>query len=85
MRQAKLPDEEGHFSIVFAAMGVKHDVAQFFVRSFEESGVLDTETAARYREEILSKGGTRPGMELYVGFRGREPEIGPLLEKRGLK
>jgi peptidyl-dipeptidase Dcp len=53
--------------------------------AFKEAGLLDRETAARYREEILSKGGTRPGMELYVSFRGREPEIEPLLEKRGLK
>lgn len=52
--------------------------------AFKETDILDTETAARYREEILSKGGTRPGMELYRNFRGRDPEIGPLLEKRGL-
>ena len=39
-RQAKLLSEEVQFTIVFAGMGVKHDVAQFFVRSFEESGVL---------------------------------------------
>jgi peptidyl-dipeptidase Dcp len=52
--------------------------------AFKETDVLDQETAARYREEILSKGGTRPGMELYRNFRGRDPEIGPLLEKRGL-
>ena len=39
-RQAKLLSEDVRFSIVFAAMGVKYDVAQFFVRSFEESGVL---------------------------------------------
>jgi len=54
-------------------------------QAFKETGLLNRETAARYREEILSKGGTRPGMELYVSFRGREPEIGSLLEKRGLK
>ena len=52
--------------------------------AFQETDILDPETAARYREEILSKGGTRPGMELYRNFRGRDPEIGPLLEKRGL-
>ncbi|NQT53730.1 V-type ATP synthase subunit B [bacterium] len=39
-RQAKLLGEDVQFAIVFAAMGVKHDVAQFFTRSFEESGVL---------------------------------------------
>jgi V/A-type H+-transporting ATPase subunit B len=38
-RQAKILGGESEFAVVFAAMGVKHDVAQFFVRSFEESGV----------------------------------------------
>ena len=52
--------------------------------AFQETDVLDKETAARYREEILSKGRTRPGMELYRNFRGRDPQIEPLLEKRGL-
>jgi peptidyl-dipeptidase Dcp len=52
--------------------------------AFTEVDVLDKETAARYREEILSKGGTRPGMELYYNFRGRQPSIEPLLEKLGL-
>ncbi len=52
--------------------------------AFRETSLFDQDTAARYRKEILSKGGTRPGMELYQNFRGREPEIGPLLEKRGL-
>ncbi len=39
-RQATLLRDEIEFTIVFAALGVKHDVAQFFTRSFEESGVL---------------------------------------------
>lgn len=41
VRQAKIADESGQgFVIVFAAMGVKNDVADYFKRSFEESGVL---------------------------------------------
>ncbi|MBP7096337.1 MAG: V-type ATP synthase subunit B [Spirochaetia bacterium] len=40
-RQARLRDGGSDFAVVFAAMGVKHDVARFFERSFEESGVLD--------------------------------------------
>jgi len=41
VRQAKIADGAGsEFAIVFAAMGVKNDVADFFRRSFEESGVL---------------------------------------------
>jgi V/A-type H+-transporting ATPase subunit B len=39
-RQATLLGERVEFAIVFAGMGVKHDVAEFFRRSFEESGVL---------------------------------------------
>jgi V/A-type H+-transporting ATPase subunit B len=40
-RQAKISDEEGNnFAIVFAAMGVKNDVADYFRRSFDESGIL---------------------------------------------
>jgi V/A-type H+-transporting ATPase subunit B len=40
VRQAKLLDQDVEFSIVFAAMGVKHDVAEYFIRNFEDSGVL---------------------------------------------
>ncbi|MFO7907085.1 MAG: V-type ATP synthase subunit B [Pirellulaceae bacterium] len=40
VRQAKLLDENVEFSIVFGAMGVKHDVSRYFIRDFEESGAL---------------------------------------------
>lgn len=40
VRQARLPQEEERFSVVFAAMGVPHDVANLFRQAFEESGVL---------------------------------------------
>ncbi len=40
VRQARLLTEEVEFAVVFAAMGVKYDVARFFVDSFERSGVL---------------------------------------------
>jgi V/A-type H+-transporting ATPase subunit B len=40
-RQAKIRGGESNFAVVFAAMGVKNDVARFFIRSFEESGVLE--------------------------------------------
>ncbi|MBN2323132.1 MAG: V-type ATP synthase subunit B [Spirochaetes bacterium] len=39
-RQAKVSGQESEFACIFAAMGVKHDVARYFIRSFEESGVL---------------------------------------------
>jgi len=40
-RQAKISDTDENFAIVFAAMGVKHDVASYFERSFKESGALN--------------------------------------------
>ena len=40
-RQAKVRGAESDFAIVFAAMGVKYDVAKYFIDSFEETGVLD--------------------------------------------
>jgi len=40
-RQARVRGSDTEFAVVFAAMGVKHDVARFFARSFEESGVSE--------------------------------------------
>ncbi len=40
-RQARIMGDTEGFAVVFAAMGVKHDIAQFFIDSFEESGVLE--------------------------------------------
>ena len=52
-------------------------------QAFKATSLFDQETARKYRY-MLSQGGSKPGMELYVEFRGREPEIDPLLQKRGL-
>lgn len=52
---------------------------------FLEKGIYDKETAKRFRECILSKGGTAHPMKLYVDFRGREPSIDALLKRSGLK
>ena len=41
-RQSKIRGGETNFAVVFAAMGVKHDVAQYFTRSFEEAGVQES-------------------------------------------
>ncbi|NCB05644.1 MAG: V-type ATP synthase subunit B, partial [Clostridia bacterium] len=40
VRQAHVADQDGDFAIVFAAMGVKNDTAEFFRRNFEEAGAL---------------------------------------------
>ncbi len=51
---------------------------------FEETGIFNPDTASLFMEHILSKGGTEDPMELYVRFRGREPEIDALLKRAGL-
>ena len=52
---------------------------------FKETGVMNKETAQRYLETILSKGGSVDAMEMFVNFRGREPKIDALLERDGLR
>ncbi len=52
---------------------------------FEENGIFDETTAKRFRDCILSKGGTEHPMKLYIDFRGREPSIEALLKRSGLK
>lgn len=51
---------------------------------FQEEGVMNKETARRYLEYILSKGGSVPADEMFRNFRGREPKIEPLLKREGL-
>jgi oligopeptidase A len=52
--------------------------------AFEEAGVFDPATGARYRREILAVGGSRPALESFVAFRGREPQPDALLRSYGL-
>ncbi len=51
---------------------------------FEECGVLDPATGSRFRDEILAVGGSRPALESFVAFRGREPKIDALLRHSGM-
>ncbi|MET0659160.1 MAG: M3 family metallopeptidase [Steroidobacteraceae bacterium] len=52
--------------------------------AFEESGVLDSTTAKRFLQSVLEQGGSRDPMEAFVEFRGRKPQIEPLLKQHGL-
>ena len=52
--------------------------------AFEENGVFDVETARRFLRAILERGGGRDAMEAFVEFRGRRPQIEPLLRQMGL-
>jgi oligopeptidase A len=51
---------------------------------FEENGVLDPKTGARFRDEILAVGGSRPAAESFRAFRGREPSVDALLRHNGM-
>jgi peptidyl-dipeptidase Dcp len=50
---------------------------------FKEKGVMNKEVANSFLENILSKGGSKKPMELFVAFRGREPKIDALMKKNG--
>jgi oligopeptidase A len=51
---------------------------------FEEQGVLSATAGARFRDEILARGGSRPALDSFVAFRGRKPEISALLRHSGM-
>ncbi|MDO9548370.1 MAG: M3 family metallopeptidase [Candidatus Marinimicrobia bacterium] len=70
----------GYYSYIWAEV-LDADAFQ----AFKETDLFNKELAQSYRENILSKGGTEEPMILYKRFRGAEPSIEPLLERRGLK
>ncbi|MEN9544122.1 MAG: hypothetical protein RLZZ598_955 [Pseudomonadota bacterium] len=52
--------------------------------AFEEEGVFNPAVGRRYREAILEAGGSRPALESFTAFRGREPRIDALLRHQGM-
>ncbi len=52
---------------------------------FKQNGIFDSATAQRFRENVLSKGGTEPPMDLYIRFRGQKPSIDALLKRNGIQ
>ena len=52
---------------------------------FKRTGIFNQKTAQRFRDEILSRGGTENPMTLYKRFRGGEPTIEALLKRNGIK
>ena len=52
--------------------------------AFEEAGVFDAATASRFRESILARGGSIDAMDAFVRFRGRQPDVRPLLKQTGI-
>ncbi|MEN3278774.1 MAG: peptidyl-dipeptidase Dcp [Massilia sp.] len=54
------------------------------VQWFEQNGGLSRKNGDHFRKTLLSRGGTAEAMDLFRNFRGRDPVIEPLLERRGL-
>ncbi len=52
--------------------------------AFKETSLFDSETATKFRENVLERGGTDDPMNLYIKFRGAEPKIEPMLQRKGL-
>ncbi|MFO1397536.1 MAG: M3 family metallopeptidase [Burkholderiales bacterium] len=51
---------------------------------FEEEGVLSPVAGARFRDEVLARGGSRTALESFVAFRGRPPQLDALLRHNGM-
>jgi peptidyl-dipeptidase Dcp len=69
----------GYYSYIWAEV-LDADAFQ----AFKETSLFDQKAAAAYRKYILAAGSVEDEMTLYKKFRGKEPAIGPLLERRGL-
>ncbi|MEJ5166923.1 MAG: M3 family metallopeptidase, partial [Thermoanaerobaculia bacterium] len=69
----------GYYSYIWAEV-LEADAFSYF----KENGIFNRKIADSFRKNILERGGTEDPMELYKKFRGREPEVKPLLKKRGL-
>jgi peptidyl-dipeptidase Dcp len=69
----------GYYSYVWAEV-IDADAFQ----AFKETSLFDKATATRFREDILSKGGTEDPMKLFKDFRGREPKADAYMKKKGL-
>ncbi len=69
----------GYYSYIWAEV-LDADAFQ----AFKENGLFDKETAKAFRENILERGGTTDAMGMYKAFRGHQPEIKPLLQRKGL-
>ena len=51
---------------------------------FQETGIFNHETANKFHDCILCRGGSREAMRMFVDFRGREPKVEALLKRSGL-
>ena len=74
----------GYFSYKWAEV-LSADAYGLFEEAGEENGsVLDPETGHRFWKEVLAVGGSRPAIESFKAFRGREPSVDALLRHNGM-
>ena len=69
----------GYYSYKWAEV-LDADAFEYFL----EKGIFNKEVATRFKENVLSKGGTEKPMDLYIRFRGKEPKPDALLKRAGL-
>jgi len=69
----------GYYSYKWAEV-LEADAFEYFI----ENGIFNKEIAAKFKEHILSKGGSEHPMDLYKKFRGQEPDNDALLRRAGL-
>ncbi|HEY8068681.1 MAG TPA: M3 family metallopeptidase [Burkholderiales bacterium] len=73
----------GYYSYKWAEV-LSADAYSAFEEKRSSRGVLDPETGARFRDEILAVGGSRPAADSFRAFRGREPSVDALLRHSGM-
>jgi oligopeptidase A len=69
----------GYYSYKWAEV-LDADAFEYFL----EKGIFNKEVATKFKENVLSKGGTEKPMDLYIRFRGKEPKPDALLKRAGL-
>ena len=73
----------GYYSYKWAEV-LSADAYAAFEETSGSDGLPSTETGRRYRKAILEAGGSRPAMESFKAFRGREPSLDALLRHQGM-
>lgn len=73
----------GYYSYKWAEV-LSADAWSAFEETADQGGILNVATGRRYREAVLEVGGSRPAMDSFKAFRGREPSIDALLRHQGM-
>jgi oligopeptidase A len=73
----------GYYSYKWAEV-LSADAYAAFEETADENGLPSVETGRKYRQAILEAGGSRPAIESFKAFRGREPTLDALLRHQGM-